>query len=97
MSNMNEGFGPDRGSSKKDFGKSAYPFPGGVVDLSNKHAVEQYLAKFNKGMADVENGLLHDKLLAGMAGAGDRAAGQKGYSVPSGPMDKAPARMTIKK
>jgi hypothetical protein len=83
---IDEGFGPDKGGSKKDHGASAYPWPGGVVDLSDPMAAEQYLAKFNRAMADVENGLLHDKILPGMAGQGPR---DSGYSVPSPGPDHA--------
>ena len=81
-----EAFGPDKGGSKADAGASAYPWPGGVVDLTDKHGTEMYLAKFNRGLADVENGLLHDKILPGMAGQGPR---DKGYSVPSPGPDHA--------
>ena len=86
---IEEGYGPDKGGSKKDHGASAYPFPGGVVDLSDPYAVEQYLAKFNRVMADVEGALLHDRLLPGMAGFGDRMTGETGYAVPSPGPDHA--------
>lgn len=77
--------------SKMDFGQSDYPFPGGVVDLSSKNAVETYLAKFNKAMADVENGILRDNLVAGMAGVGGA------YSLPTPDMDHAKTGMTLQK
>jgi hypothetical protein len=92
--NQTEAYGPDKGGSKADAGKSAYPWPGGVVDLTDKHGAEMYLAKFNRSMADVENAMLHDRMLPGMAGYGDIASGQKGYSVPSPGPDKAKG-MTI--
>ena len=89
MIHATEDYGPDKGGDKMDYGAAAYPFPGGVVDLSDPMALQQYLAKFNKAMADVENALLHDRLLPGMAGYGDQQSGDTGYSVPSGVMDRA--------
>lgn len=89
-----EDYGPDKGGDKMDHGAAAYPFPGSVVDLSDPMALQQYLAKFNKVLADVENALLHDKLLPGMAGYGDMQSGQTGYAVPSPGPDMAKG-MTI--